>query len=250
MTTQNGMGDVATLEGGGPPATPDDLTPAEYRAQLAEYKARLDKMEADNRSEAGRRKPTDELRAEIQTLRGLIEEGNELSTRNLGALVRAWSSNDPAQLEQETDRLEKEGELSRGQRAFLRVQTDIGAQIREALLDDDGNAILSSGAPELARASELWNAGTAAKDPVQLTQALAEVNRAVLRIERRKANGAVEEAEKRGRKEALSEARKLGNADNGSPAIVGGDGKGHFTRAQLDAMTPEEYVKQRASILR
>lgn len=235
--------------------TPAGPTVADLTARLTTERQGREKAENDLKAEKGRNRPWDALDARISALQADMSDRFDVQHKNFRALF-ADDPDERAKAREEAEKTDAEYQGRRSGRTLIERANRVATAIGEALLDEEGNSILSPEAPELANMRTLWAQGTAKNviDLGILADALDEANRVVRAVERKRAKEAREaaatEGEQKGRAAEKAAVLRLANASIGSGNAGGGGGKRQVTRAELAAMSPEEWVKVRDQVLR
>lgn len=197
--------------------TPPAETLEFWKAQAQANEARARKAEQDARSvQIGlmRQQERDEL------LRSVAER-QEADGNTLKALIKSLGSGQTDTFPEEAERIEREALTSRAERTFNTRAARLYAELQAAVQDEEGKAVLDlTTAPDLARAREIWNRGIQARDIGDLADALTEVNRVSIRVQRQQSKAALEAERKAGAQRAKQAVESSGVNDmtTGRPA--------------------------------
>lgn len=191
-------------------------TEIDWKAQAAELKQHLVKLENDKRSLEVNRLKQNERDELILEIRDRLD-ANEKST---DALLRSLGTGDTERLPDEIQQIRSEAEQSRVRSSYETQFNSLVGELADAVKDDDGNVVLDIyTAPELEATRQEWSRASGAGDLIGLTRALNMAYRAVASKERVLAKQAKEDVKK-----AAKEARRKALEDVGAHDLDVGPG--------------------------
>jgi len=213
------------------------------RAELTEKAASLDKLNRDYSSLKGQLKPQQERDAEVR------DEINAIH-RQMAIVTKALVSGESEDLSTEYAQVASEVGTARQNRALQRFYDDAIEEVKTAMLDDEGKALLDLDSDDegVVKVKALWKAGQSGKGPAgqdlsvderinKLAQAVGEIHKLARQEERRRAREAAVAA-----KTAKSAAKKQEREETGELDLdTGPVGAG---AAKDEALSPRDRIER------
>ncbi len=218
--------------------TPDELEAA--KAELAEAKTALDKLNRDYSSLKGQIKPQYESEAAMRDEVSAIH-------KQMAIMTKAITSGESEDLSTEYEQVQSELGSAKQSRTLQRYYDEATAEVKLAVVDEDGELLLDleSDVEAIADVRKLWQAGQSGKSGDQnltaderinkFSQAVGEIHK-LARAEERKRLRAKTEKEKTERETARKAAREESGELELDTGVSAGAG------ADTDGLSPREMI--------